>query len=122
MAERIQNGLDDFIVMKNHSAQTQGHITLHIKMRGGDMILAVFLIRNPITTDDPNGFQPTLSRLLSTSTFYPKMELTIPCCHGTPRNEVIQLGKRLIGDFLHRIFLSALPAHSHIGQYRYGAI
>ena len=55
MAERIQNGLDDFIVMTNHSDQTQGHITLHIKMRGGEMILAVFLIRNPITTDDPNG-------------------------------------------------------------------
>lgn len=68
------------------------------------MILAVFLIRNPITTDDPTGFQPTLSRLLSTSTFYPKMELTIPCYHGTPRHDVIQLGKRLIEDFLHSHF------------------
>ena len=105
MGERKINGLDDFVAMINRSPDlTPGHVSFEIKMRGGYMVIAAFLVRNPITTDNPNELQPTLSRLLSTSTFPPTIEWSTPCYHGTPRPEVVQLGKTLIRDFLNSTF------------------
>ena len=50
MGERKINGLDDFVAMINRSPDlTPGHVSFEIKMRGGYMVIAAFLVRNPIT-------------------------------------------------------------------------